>query len=71
MRVDQDVGDRIVLEQRLDRPKPQHLVGRVAGQLVEFARVQRHVRVADELAHDRSDLVEDLVLGRGFQRGRD
>ena len=68
VRVDQNVVDRIVLEQRLDRPEPEHLVGRIGGELVELSCVERHVADAHELAHDRTDFVEDVVLRCRFER---
>ena len=40
------------------------------SQLVEFAGVQRHVASANEFAHDRADLVQDLILGCRFERGQ-
>ena len=50
--VDQDVGDRRVLEQRLERAEAQHLVEQLLDQEVELARVERGRLVDQELADD-------------------
>jgi hypothetical protein len=60
--VDQDVGDRVVLEQRLDRPKPDHLVEHRGAQLVEFGGVQRQPLGAGEVAHQPAHLPPHLRL---------
>ena len=60
----------VVLEQRLDRAEADHLVGGIAGQLIEFTSVQRHVSSADKFPHDRPDLVQDFILGRVFKGGQ-
>jgi hypothetical protein len=65
--VDKNIGDRVVLEQRLDRPEPQHLVRRVDGQLIELTRVERDAGGPDKLANDRTNLVQYLVARSRLQ----
>ena len=66
--VDQDVVDRRVLEQRLQRAEADHLVDDVVDQRVELGDVDRHALLArlfrDEIMH----LAAHLVLGQALQR---
>src|SRR3546814_8921358 len=58
--VHQDVGDRRVLQQRLDRPEAQQLVEDVIDELRLLLAVQRLVLSDQQLAHHLADLAAEL-----------
>src|SRR5579872_464990 len=60
--VDQDVGDRVVLQQGLDRPQTHHLVEDVGAQFLEFGAVQRQPLLAGEVADQLAHLAAHLLL---------
>ena len=68
MAVDQDVGDRRVLEQRLERAEAEQLVEHVLGQLLALGEVQRCALLGellrDQVAHLGLDLLARQVLER-------
>ena len=68
MAVDQDVGDRRVLEQRLERAEAEQLVEHVLGQLLALGEVQRCALLSellrDQVAHLGLDLLARQILER-------
>ncbi len=68
--VDQDVGDRRVLEQRLERPEAEQFVEHVVDQLLALGMVERVVLLGQLLEDDVADFVLDLLARHGFERGQ-
>ena len=66
--VDQDVGDGRVLEQRLERAEPGHLVEDLGDEVVELLLVERQPLDQDVLGDQLLDVRADLVLGQLLQR---
>ena len=54
--VDQDVADRRVAQQRLERPEAEHLVDQLAEQRVALAQAERRALLGEQLAEQRADL---------------
>jgi hypothetical protein len=61
--IDQNVGDRVVLQERLERPEPEEFVEDFVDQLVALAQVERPVFLDQQLADHLADLPAKL-LGR-------
>src|SRR5207253_9718902 len=61
--VDHDLGDRVVPEQRLERPVAEDVVGDLASDLAPLLARQRRA-VARELLRDRAQDALGEVLGR-------
>ena len=61
VRVDENVGNCLVLEQRLDRSKAKDLVEDLLDELDTFLGVQRYTVLDQHLAHDGPDLAPQLV----------
>jgi len=59
--VDQDVGDRAVLEQRLERAEAEQFVEDVVGQLAALGGVERVALLGQLLLDDVADLILDLT----------
>ena len=59
--VDQDVGDRRILEQRLERPEAEQLVEHVADELLALGLVERLVLLRELLGDDVADFGLDLL----------
>ncbi len=70
MAVDQNVGDRRVFQQRLDRPKAQQFVEHVIDQLLALGMVERVPLLVEFLEDDVADFVRDLRARHFFQRLR-
>ena len=68
--VDQDVGDRGVLEQRLERPEAEQFVEHVADQLLALGMVERMLLLGQLFLDDVADLVLDLLARHGVERGQ-
>ena len=68
MAVDQDVGDRRVLEQRLERPEAEQLVEDVADQLLALGMVERVVLLGQLLGDDVADFGLDLLARHLVER---
>ena len=66
--VDQDVGDRRVLEQRLERAEAEQLVEHVADQLLALGMVERVVLLGQLLGDDVADFVLDLLARHLVER---
>ena len=54
--VDQDVADRRVAQQRLERPEAEHVVEQLAEQRFALAEAERRVLFGEQLAEQRADL---------------
>ena len=63
VRVDQDVGDRRILEQRLQRAQAQDLVEQLLDQETELLGVERRALGREQLIDDRGDLAPQVRLG--------
>ena len=68
MPVDQDVGDRRVLEQGLERPQSKKLVEDVADELLALSLVERLVLLRELLRDDIADFGLDLQARHLFKR---
>ena len=68
MAVDQDVGDRRVLEQRLERAEAEQLVEDVADQLLALGMVERVVLLGQLLGDDVADFGLDLLARHLVER---
>ncbi len=68
--VDQDIGDGRVLEQRLDRPEPGHLVDDVFGEGGELALVQRDLLGAHILADIGADFADEILARHPLEHGK-
>ena len=66
--VDQDVGDRRVLEQGLDRPQAEQFVEHVVDQLLALGMVERVALLVEFLENDVADLFLDLLARHVFER---
>ena len=66
--VDQDVVDRGIIEQRLERPEARHLVENFVDEFVEFLRVERKPLDHDVLRHELLDLLPHFLFGKPLQR---
>ncbi len=66
--VDQYVGDRIVLEQRLDRAEAEHLVQHVVDQLLALRMVEGVALLVELLEDDVADLLLDLSSRHFLER---
>ncbi len=54
--VDQDVADRRVAQQRLQRPEPEHVVEQLDEQRLALAEAERRALFGEQLAEQRADL---------------
>ena len=63
MSVDQNIGDRRVLQERLDRPEAQQLVEDVADESLALLVVERLVLLRQFLVDDIADFSLDLLAG--------
>jgi hypothetical protein len=61
VRVDQDVADRLVSQQRLERPETKYFIQDVAENRIAFAHRQRDAGFGDQARDQRSDLALDLA----------
>ena len=68
MAVDQDVGDRRILEQRLERPEAEQLVEHVADQLLALGMVERVVLLGQLFGDDVADFSLDLLARHLLER---
>ena len=68
MTVDQDVADRRILEQRLQRTETRHLVENFRDEGVELMGVERQPLGHDVLRDELLDVRPHLVFGQLFQR---
>ena len=59
--VDHDVGDGVVLEQRLERPEAHHVVDQQPHDRAQLGRVQLDLQVDDDLLDDLGDLGAQLL----------
>ena len=66
--VDQDVVDRGVLEQRLERAKPDHLVDDVVDQRLEFRAIDGKPLLAGLFENEIMHLAAHLVLRQTLER---
>ena len=66
--VDQDVADGRVLEQRLERAEPRHLVEDFGDEVVELLLIEREPLDQDVLRDELLDVRPHLVFGQLFQR---
>ena len=66
--VDQDVGDRRVLEQRLERAEAEQLVEDVGDQLLALGMVERVILLRQLLGDDVADFRLDLLARHLFER---
>ena len=67
-RIDHDVGNRRVLEQRFERPEPEQFIKDIFHQLAAFGQVERVVNFLEHFLDDIADVAADLVARHGFQR---
>ena len=70
MAIDQDVGNRRILEQGFERPEPEQFVEHVGDELLALGIVERVALFAELLDDDRADLILDLRARAGFERGQ-
>ncbi len=54
--VDQDVADRRIAQQRLERTQAEHLVDDITEDGIAFAHAERHVLFGDEVEEQRADV---------------
>jgi hypothetical protein len=66
VRVDQDVRNARVLEDRLDRPEPRELVDDLVDEIAQLARVERDALGGDVLADEILDLAVQLGARNPF-----
>ena len=66
--VDQDIGDRWILEQRLERTKAEEFVEDVADELLALGLVERLVLLCELLGDDVADFGLDLLARHLFER---
>ena len=66
--VDQDVVDRLILEQGLERAEARHLVENFRDEIVELLGVERQPLDQDILRHELLNVIADFLLGELFQR---
>src|SRR5204863_2810917 len=65
--VDEDVADRRVAEQRLQRAEPEHIVDELDEQRLALAEAERRVLLGQQLGEQRAD----LAFGAGAVRLRE
>ena len=68
--VDQNIADRSVLEQRLERTEAGHFVDDFGDEVVQFLLIEREALIDDVLADQLLHVLAHLVLGKLFQRGQ-
>ena len=59
--IDQDVADRRVAQQRLERPEPEHVVQNLGEQRFALGEAERRLFLGEQLEQQRAD----LALGPG------
>src|SRR5438874_2049585 len=57
MRVDEDVADRRIAQQRLERAEAEHVVNQLAEQRVAFGHADWHAAFVQQIGDERPDLV--------------
>ncbi len=62
--VDHDLGDTVVVEQPLQRPETQHVVGQLRGEPLPLLGRQRHLLLVDDLVELAEDDLAQLLLGQ-------
>ena len=67
--VDQDVGDVVVLKQRLERAEAQHVAGGGFDQALPIGLGQQQVILFDQFVDDRVHLREQRRVARVFELG--
>ena len=67
--VDQDVGDVVVLQQRLERPEAQHVAGGGFDQAHPIGLGQQQMILIDQLVDDRVHLRQQRRVARVFELG--
>jgi hypothetical protein len=68
--VHQDVRDRWILEQGLQRAQSQDLVEQLLDQETELLGIERRTLVREQLVDDRGDLAPKVRLGHLFDCGQ-
>ena len=68
MTVDQNIGDGLVLEQRLERTETRHLVEDLGDEVVELLLIERQPLDQDVLRHQLLDMRPHLVFRQLLQR---
>ena len=63
--VDQDIGDGLVFQQRLERAQAKDLVENFAGEAFPFGKAERHDFAVDRIANDDQHFIARRV-SRGF-----
>src|SRR3989440_10254126 len=66
--VDQNIADAAVLEQRLERPKPGHLVENLGDKVVELLGIERQSLNHDVLRNELLDVRAHLLFRQLFKR---
>ena len=64
--VDQDVGNRWILQQRLKRPQPKHLVQNFLGETVSFRQAYRQMILTKEPLQNRLHLAAQFLTALGL-----
>ena len=68
--VDHDVGDRVILEQGLERSQPKHVVDELTRKLALFAAVELDAALRGDVGERALDLLGQLFLCQLCQCGR-
>ena len=67
--VDQDIGNRSVLEERLNGSKPQGFVDDIGNELVPFLQVKWDLLFGQQFMHHFPDLELELIRLKFVDRG--
>src|SRR5882724_361143 len=70
VRVDQDISDCWILQQRLDRTIAGHLIDDLVGKYFKFALIERNLFSADVSPHIGGNLLDQLLPWELFQQGK-